>query len=1477
MSDGEILPAVTLADEMRSLARTAAGKILSKDRRALPADPRHPAFASEYIAECDRLLAGTPPLLQEALENAGHAAEGANIDPFQGVVEVMQNADDRQAREVRVKLRSVGALLQMLIVHDGGPVEYQHVLAMLLPFVSTKRDDADQRGRFGIGLKTLRRIAQDIQVHGSPYHFGSGDGVSVVERSPEPGIAGFYEPASDTMLVLDLEEDFAPEDFESWAAAWAEDGLIFLEHLRRFRCGLRDGEEVVREISATAWRAAPCDGERVERLEQRTVRAGDRRYSVYRAHLPVPADHKRFHKRTASATAISVATCGREEDAGIFVGFRTRIPTRLNVLFDAQFDPTSSREGVQDNKWNKWLVAQLGEALGQIAAATFSATPRDAWRLVPVAGEGVTTAGWPADEIEAALGHARERFAELARYGPDGNVSMAGLAFEAAPLTGLVTQEDLTVLAPGSLPLAEGDRDIAARWRRVLTAIGLSREVTPTEVLAALDGPAFAARSADWWVEAAARLTGCCPAAAISGASLWICGDLARVPSLPNGTTHRKIVLSGELPPLSRRRGLFDVLHPAFCSERGARAVAWLKEHAAFTEQVSPRDELLSFAEAYAESPLPLAEEELREIRDLLDPITGYAAAEIGARVGRAVLLEAAEGTAKGTRSWRRPTEIYLPKAIDKDNPNWPNAAAGLAGIHWVLPSYEERLRTGLGKLKLRADGTRSRGARNFLMLLGCEVGPRIVSGLEPPRRSLRRQTSMAEAKASSIPEDLLSPDLDRVLRAILDSHRPKKERRERALALLKALSRDWNRRLRDAAGVKGSHQARVYAWERGTHTAHWLDRLQEVAWIPVGRERFRAPGEAAIKTAETQAMYRAEDFVAGIAADEIDIDFAHALGLTAYVRVSDLVSMLEAMRDGEQVFDLGRVRLAYQHLARVAPRSGWSPALDDVPISEFRSRFASGVGLVLVIGADGTAEWRRPPQVRRGKQVLPEPERYVIEEAFRPLWNVLQIGETTLEDCCDYLKEHAARVGPHDEDGILIQVYRYMAGVLGKSAGPVAPSVRHVPLACLQDWRARRPILLVDNAELRSQLAVARPALFFWRPPCDTRALGALVDALSVTRLAPAVLPLPDRRAVEVGEDLTATFQAAVDHLSDTLGRASAAVRSALLVPWDQLKTLKLYVYEDALPVEVTDAALGYPVRTTLRAHLQRNPFELHSTADALRNREEVGALVAGLFDPAAEYPFDGEWALAWQAAERSAAAALRFATDDAAHAAKVAATASQVAANAGGTVKLKSSGAHKGAKAAPPPPLRKLKDVQAGISSVSIVDGEKPNPPKGPMRPNLKRRKKPSPSDAGLRVANTAYTNGELEDFGWDVLVHVLQRSGGPELEDFRRRHHVGADGAFDWEEFVELKAAGRSMQTSVMLTAQEFARALERGNDYVLALVHQCENGSATRVKLVFDPARRATVRETEAVRISGLDTAAGILVELGEDGSLSTPPG
>lgn len=1461
-------------DALRALARIAAQKVLSKNKQDLPIDPRDPVFASEYIRECDRLLANTPLLLQDALESAGYAAEGTNVDPYQGVVEVLQNAEDRNAAEVRIMLRQAGPTKQMLIAHNGLPVQYEHVLAMMLPFVSTKRDDADLWGRFGIGLKTLRRICTDIQVHGSPYHFGSSDAVSIVERTPENPIADFYDPSTDTLLVLNLDEDFDGSDFQSWFGSWTDDGLIFLDHVRRFELRRGDEEPLAHSTEAGAWIDVPEKDHELARLQRRTVTAGNRVYLVHRGQVQVPMGQERFHKRTGATTRISIATGGVEEDRGIFVGFRTRIPTAFPFAIDAQFDPIASREGIQDNKWNAWLLGQLGAVLAHAAANALADAPSLAWNLVPVPSEGVRDERWPAEALASAFEIARSRFAEIARFGPDRERRLSEVAYEDEALSDLLAPEDVANLAPGNLPLPPVLRDSGGRWRTVIDALGASRKISPADVIKGASEGAFERKDSEWWIGAAATLAAACEPEQIFAAPIWLCDDGKLVACQPTGSSDRKLVFGASLPSLARRYRLFDVLHPAFSSGNGRAAVDWLVRHAAFTSEVDAQDELLAFASAFEDDPIRLSPEGLRELRDLLDPLSGARAQKVGERLGQAVLIEAVEAETKGQRSWRRPPEVYLPKAIDKDTPHWPHAAWGIPGIYWAHPRYDDGLRTGLGRRRKRADGTRSRGARSFLSLLGAETGPRLVHGADLGERSASRRASMAGANATKLSSDIWSTDIDKVLRAITNKKLPKKDRKERAVALLRSLSRDWSRRLHEQSTVGGEHTARVYTYPRGTHDALWLDRLKETAWIPVGRDRFRKPFEAAVRTAETQAIYKSDEFVTGITAEELDEDLVDALELTARVRVSDLLAMLEDMRDDKESFDANRVYLAYQHFARLMPKTAWITAVGDVSITEFRTRFSAKNGLVLVVADDGIADWRRPTQVRRGKPIIPNASLYVSDrESFRPLWKALGIGETNIDDCCEYLKLHAERFDTTAEQGVVIQIYRYMSTLLtGRDEFPA--SCRHVPLACFNGWRARRPIYLVEDPLLRDRLATALQELFFWQPPCETRSIQKLIEALAVQRMLPRVRPLPDQRAKEQGEDLTPTFQAAVDHLSNSLGKRDANLRQALTVSWDALRSAKLYVYDGEIPVDVQVDQLRTAVRTDLQAHVSLEPLEFHITSEGLELREAAGVAMAALFESANVFSFDAEWILAWQAAKREVANALLFTVDDAAHKAKIDATAGQIGQKGSGPVKLSTRKAQKDSSNPPPPPARELKDFQPGISSVEVVEGKPPKKLKPAIKPKLRKRLKPGRAKTEERVANTSYTNVEIEDFAWEVLVHVLDRADGTELEDFRRRHGVGADGAFDWGDFVELKATGRSMQTSVSFTPAEFKRALERGNDYILALVHNCEKGNSTKVKLIFDPVRRVSIRETEAIRLNGLPDAAGIIVELGEHGEMSS---
>jgi hypothetical protein len=208
-------------------------------------DPRTTAFASAVIDGLAASVSASPGAVKKMIKNAAQGAADLNVGQFQGLTEVIQNADDLRATEVRFALREKDGKQQLLVVHDGFLVTCHHVLAMALPYLTTKTHRIDQRGgpRFGIGLKTLNRIATSMAVHSAPYHF-SGDQISLAGLNPEPALQGFYDPSNDTLLVLHLREGFDEIDLKNWFDAWEDDGLLFLGFVGRFRWCAIDGKTI---------------------------------------------------------------------------------------------------------------------------------------------------------------------------------------------------------------------------------------------------------------------------------------------------------------------------------------------------------------------------------------------------------------------------------------------------------------------------------------------------------------------------------------------------------------------------------------------------------------------------------------------------------------------------------------------------------------------------------------------------------------------------------------------------------------------------------------------------------------------------------------------------------------------------------------------------------------------------------------------------------------------------------------------------------------------------------------------------------------------------------------------------------------------------------------------------------------------------------------------------------------------------------
>lgn len=1431
-------------------------------------DPRTLEFASAMVRELATLLANSPGVVKKIMSGAAAAAEDLNVGQFQGLVEVIQNADDIGASEVKFALREGPLGRQLLVVHDGLPVTCQHVLAMALPFLTTKTNRPDQRGRFGIGLKTLTRIATSMAVHSAPYHFLIDQG-SLREAPLEAALAEFYDPLLNTLLVLNLRSSFDEAALKAWFDLWEDDGLLFLNSVGRFRWCTTEGETISErkltfgEWQKTAFRSHHDD---VSTMMQRSVESGANSWIVWRAVVAVPAHLHPAHKQRSDTTDISVAIADRDSHGSIYAGFKTRIPVELPVAIDAPFDPSTAREQLIENEWNSWLIDRCADVIADVAAGLLIARPENAWVMIPTDNEHVGTEAdhWLRDKFELAFGRLRSELGDwgAVSIGTD-LVLLKDIAYEEETLTGLVAVPDTEALAPGKRALSPSVRDSQGRWRRVLDLLGVSTTIGTDDLLRGFDDALFAPKEPTWWVRAARCLTlHHTEIDELFGRRFWLAEDGRALACYPRGQTAQQLLLGTATSNFALRWKLLERLHPAYEAKQYRKDIAeWLTDNAAFTIHIDAKAELSAFAERFAEAPVEIQDTELREIRDKFNDLSEQEAGELGPLVGAGLLLD---GYAfKGGRQQPKkvsPTTAYLSRTLDGDHPHWPEAAGKLPGIDWISARYEDQLRTG----QVRQPGQSGkkpivRGPRKFLLLLGTEVAPRLMRLPRVAWGSPARVKHLIAEGAEQVSYDYASPDLQKVLKSL--SVCSKKEAKKRSPELLRALSRNWQRLYQDMQTVPSQHVARVYTYEKGSVPAAWLNELCESSWIAVGRGELVPPSSAVIKTNETLTLYGT--FVAGVEANEIAPGLASALGLIVDVRVSDLLAHLKEIRDVGEPGDPDHIMNVYRNISRRCPRdASWSSHVGDVSVQELRRAFSDGPGLIY--SRDGV--WCHPSQLFRGKDIFHDRSRIVPGGVTcENLWLSLGVLEPSLDDCVAACRALALRELDVGVTAILIDLYRYMEPLLASAARRQKQRLKELPVVCYGTWTTERPVFLVES-HVREQLANALPGRRFWTPPCDTRELPNLVKALGISPSEPDLLVASDRLvALDRGDALRPRFEQAIGHLSDELARNDLATREKLSIGWDKLATVPLYVYDDAFLVQANDMQLADgPVMLRLNALVETEALAFHVCDEALGDRESGGRAIASFFPAEVRRKIDGEWALAWQKSIAKAPEAMRLASDE-----EIKAALEERAAkiNAAPKSKIKVSVP---ASRLSPPLTRTLKTSVGQIGSATVNSGSTATPT--PSRGSAGLIKSPpeasTPSTGDAQSGPIAYTNAELEQRGWELLRHALNTCEDGTLVDFRRRHGVGADGAIDWTAFVELKATGRGPQSSVEMSNSEYERAKERGGDFILALVSGLENGQKDEIRLIIDPVRCVSVRPMNGVRLTGLLEAPFVLIPFEE---------
>ncbi|MFI0711391.1 sacsin N-terminal ATP-binding-like domain-containing protein [Streptomyces inhibens] len=1472
-------------------------------------EPVGPEATCAAVQRLGHLFVELPGQMRYGLRRQRDNAGDLSTDPLQGLSEIVQNADDLGASQVRILVRDT----ELLVAHDGRPVRLTDVMALAMPSLTSKADDPDATGRFGIGLMTLRRLSPVLEIFCGFYRVRIGDpDVSLAEPFSVPA---WLAEDSWTVLRIPLATpaDVRGQDVDDWLAAWSDEALLFLDHVRTV-VHQHEGGDVHTRLALEWGEPDACEavvGGRETVIDVRTARtSGGMSWQVSRATIPSPPDVPRIRKAAGESTVLAVAIplhegAGDEAAGQVHVGLPvTELGLPLRV--GAQFDPNPSRQHFNDTPWNQALLPLLADLWAAVIVRQLRLDPTAAWQCLPLPHDVQSPKGPVHDLEQRFLALARARVSnELRLRTPlHGYLGLADLAVGDEALSRALSEAEIAQVAGRTAVLPPAARDADGRWQDVLDDWAEHDGVAPKTVTVAM--------ALDVLLGDASRS----PEATVALASVAIAEDetlrlrwhkwLVDV----SGARHRvprpgaAEIFTDKAQGLWKVLGLSRVLHPAFFAETGeaARVSAWLRDQQVFVTGAEPVPAIRQLAARGSRrdvAPLVLDDAQLVALRDGFLRVPVKERRRLGKDVGRAVLLQ---GRRSGTGGrWEDvqvcPADAYLPARLDSVDreDSFETASGGASGLTWLRPRYAQVLPgagTGLG-------------ARAFFHLLGAEKGPRLRPhpGVEHrftasyPNEGLpariqdgpaERRKDLQNRSATYTLEDYDSPDLMAVLHNIA-AEKDGTVRRRRAAALLRVLARAWG-------ALSEHHRVRAvsdyHTWNScGETDGFWLWQLKTTAWLDNQDGEPAAPCGLRERTTSTVAVYGAE----GASFLHPDLQQAVgrrgevliALGVTGEPDVADLLEALRLLRDREAgAPDHPAAQLVYRALAeRLAAHRGKNAA--QVTAGVLRA-FGQHRGLVLT-----TLGWRRPGDCFRG---LPVFGRWA---AFAPsfkgsdgLWETLGVPEVGVEDAVRVVREVAREVReereapvPVDAETVMLETLQMLAGTAGERPERVTASlVGRLPLRTSRGWTSKRPVYAAD-ATLAEALGSRIPV---WMPGAELEQFRALLGPLRVTELGAADITFRPAEDAPVDEEATDLVRHALDLLREDLQRNAVAVAGSLDCPWEDLAEVEVRV-TSSLECLVTlpdgEAARG-PVRTAL----DRDSRTLWTVdRELLRRPSEAGRAIATRFtEDRRQVAYS--WAAAYDEAERGREAVRlelaeeRVAQDQAATDAK---RAQRLAALETEVKTAQNKAGSRPSASAPLPPVtvrpapaipflepREFVDpaalritsirrtTQAQPSAGGVSGAGRGAPARGRLTPPAYAPAVPAP-----RPVPPAPNIDRQERVALDLLRKVLGTEQEPEwLRDLRHQHGVGADAVDKLDRFYELKTTYGPEQDTVTLTAKECERAAS-GAEFFLVVVSGLAADSNPVLRLVPDPLHQLGIRPNGNVMLTGIKQSGSLIVEFG----------
>ncbi|WP_128375319.1 ATP-binding protein [Streptomyces cavernae] len=1247
----------------------AAVEALLSDPRTDPGiDVETAEQAARAVGLLDEGLQNGPGVFRLMAEGGQRGAETLSSDRLQVLSEMVQNADDMGATQVRFIWRPE----ELLIAHDGKGVRLADILLLGLPWLSGKTSDAEATGRFGIGLATLRALATTWEVHCHPFHVRFAD-LSI--RAVEPLVVPEQVAGPEwTVFRIPLARDAlsAPELFE-WFETWNDSSLLFLRHVRRVEalsdCQREQGadDETPPVMLRLSWteidrRRLRIDGEEADVRVREARTTSGARWRVYDAHVAPHGTSTRRHKAVGASMPVAVALPVHGPELGSVHAGLPVAELRAAARVHAQFDPVVSREGFAASRWNEDLVPLVADLWAASALDVLSVVEPSAWHLIPLPSPSdPSSPSRLQDSIRAALVDRSRTWlaSQISLPCPDGTSKpLSALAVEEPQLSGVLDDEDIARLAglPSTFPRRA--RDGAHQWREVLTdwrsagTAELADEVRVRDALISLDDTEYdigqTMRLTAVAIEADLDFLLCSRPCVIA-----VDGQRLRLTAPGVAFAEPQDAEPRGTSPLDAL-GIVVNLHASYAenSQWSRRVLDWLRKQDCLvrrddTAAVLRRIERMGRAGRPVGGDTGCGVEQLVAIQTALGEVSKKVRERLGPGIGRAVLLDGYEYDSDGNEKPCKvqPVDAYLPQALQStEGDRFAVAAGKTPGIKWVHRSYTRTLlsqaqcglsRTAFLRLLGVADAPRLKELQPGRETKGYEADSRIGLSRDCWLSPTARTRELRRLGADYTLDDRSSPDLDAVVQHIVAEHNPQ-DRRRRTAALLQTLGRPGMITSSEHADVQAAEA--YHRWNvRGQTAALWVWRIRETAWLEDSSGKLRTPRQVHLCTRDAQALYGQDDpgylhpAIQQTTSNRIDV--LAALGVNGDPDVPQLINRLRDLRKrstGPGSVDdrlKAEVYLVYQALAGRLRSEAAGTAHSELR-KKVRDAF-SGTDFVLTDqGWQRARDCFRGPTILRGFRpfTIPDPE-------LNPLWDALWIEEPRPEDLADVVKEIAqSGIQLHaDQQRVMLEALRSLTNTVTSADGPISPGLRSklrwLPLRTTLGWTKGRPVYAVDHPAIARTLG---ERLHVWQPGGDLQQFAGLLGVLKVHKLeaSEACVVAPDRARPD--RQLTEDYRWAVASLQDILVRDEPAAAKAF-TDWAWLMGLEVRVLP-GLRILLNPGEDQDMIDVPVDAHVDREAKALFvSSPEALKTTRGGGVAVASLF--AAERAHVGHrWRDLWE-----------------------------------------------------------------------------------------------------------------------------------------------------------------------------------------------------------------------------------------------------